>query len=96
MNTQSWSQQALFSQEDSVVLNMKLSLNQEAQTIGVWAVMNKRGHSLPVNELVGWHAYSPTGVAAALFQMWTMIEDTESTHGIELPPIDGLPDVAPF
>lgn len=91
-----WKQNALFEDQSGVVLDVKLHLNQEAQTIGLWAAVRKTKGKIPESEIVAWHPYSVTGVSEGLIALWELLQEVEGVHGIELPMIEDLSSLAPF
>lgn len=96
MSSITWNQSTLFPEVGSVNVEIKLCINQESGTLGIWAETKKQGSKIPGPTLIGWHAPTAEGVAAALAQVWDTIAEGEELHGVRLPVLEHLSDVAPF
>lgn len=91
-----WKQGSLFPEEASATVDIRLSLNQEAQALGIGGAVYIGKRTSSESEIVSWHNYTANGVASALRSIVELIQETEEHHGLCVDVVDVNGDSSPF
>lgn len=86
----------LFPEKANLNVEIKLSISQESEHMGLWIVVRRKALKMPVSESVTWHHCSHNGFASALDRIIEMMRETEEYHGLQLDALEVERDPAPF